>query len=37
VMLRPWPAVTVLRNHTKELAELKGVLGPEYWELPSQA
>jgi hypothetical protein len=33
VMLRPLPAVTVLRNHTKELAERKGALGSEYWEL----
>jgi hypothetical protein len=34
VMLRPYPAVTVLRNRTKELAEQKGVLGTGYWELP---
>jgi hypothetical protein len=34
VMLRPYPAVTVLRNMTKELAEKRGVLGKEYWELP---
>jgi hypothetical protein len=33
VMLRPYPAVTVLRNRTKELAEKRGVLGEEYWEL----
>ena len=35
VMLRPYPAVTVLRNMTKELAEKRGVLGKEYWELPA--
>lgn len=35
VMLRPYPAVTVLRNITKELAEKRGVLGKEYWELPA--
>ncbi len=34
VMLRPYPAVTVLRNRTMALAEQRGVLGPEYWELP---
>jgi hypothetical protein len=35
VMLRPYPAVTVLRNRTKELAEKKGILvGKDYWELP---
>jgi len=34
VMLRPYPAVTVLRNMTKHLAEQKGLLGDEYWELP---
>ena len=34
VMLRPYPAVTVLRNRTKELAETRGQLGPEYWVLP---
>jgi hypothetical protein len=33
VMLRPYPAVTVLRNMTKKLAEKKGVLGIEFWEL----
>jgi len=33
VMLRPYPAVTVLRNMTKRLAEQEGVLGDEYWEL----
>jgi hypothetical protein len=36
VMLRPYPAVTVLRNKTKALAEQRGVLGPEYWELPGR-
>lgn len=33
VMLRPYPAVTVLRNMTKKLAEKRGVLGTEFWEL----
>src|SRR5262245_3702048 len=33
VMLRPYPAVTVLRNMTKRLAEQAGLLGDEYWEL----
>src|ERR1700684_3951976 len=34
VYLRPYPAVTVLRNETKELGERKGVLiGKDYWEL----
>jgi hypothetical protein len=32
-MLRPYPAVTVLRNMTKTLAEKKGVLGRKFWEL----
>lgn len=36
VMLRPYPAVTVLRNRTKELAAGKGILvGNDYWELPA--
>jgi hypothetical protein len=35
VMLRPYPAVTVLRNMAKELAEKRGLLGNEYWELPA--
>ena len=30
VMLRPYPAVTVLRNKTKALAEQRGFLGVEY-------
>ncbi len=35
VMLRPYPAVTVLRNRTKALAEERGILiGKDYWELP---
>ena len=34
VMLRPYPAVTVLRNRAKELAEKRGLLGAGYWELP---
>ena len=33
VMLRPYAAVTVLRNKTKELADKRGLLGNEYWEL----
>jgi len=37
VMLRPYPAVTVLRNMAKELAEKRGVLGKEYWELPASS
>jgi hypothetical protein len=33
--LRPYPAVTALRNKTKDLGEKRGVLvGREYWELP---
>jgi hypothetical protein len=36
VMLRPYPAVTVLRNRTKALAEQRGLLGIEYWELPAR-
>jgi hypothetical protein len=35
VYLRPYPAVTVLRNMTKDLGEKRGVLvGRNYWELP---
>ena len=35
VYLRPFPAVTVLRNRTKELGEQRGVLvGEDYWQLP---
>lgn len=34
VMLRPYPAVTVLRNRAKALAEQSGVLSNDYWELP---
>jgi len=34
VMLRPYPAVTVLRNRTRALAEEKNILvGKDYWEL----
>jgi hypothetical protein len=34
VMLRPYPAVTVLRNRTRALAEERGILvGKDYWEL----
>lgn len=36
VMLRPYPAVTVLRNMAKALAEKRGFLGNEYWELPKR-
>ena len=34
VMLRPYPAVTVLRKHTRELALGSVLSGDEYWELP---
>jgi hypothetical protein len=35
VYLRPYPAVTVLRNMTKQLGEKRGVLiGQDYWQLP---
>jgi hypothetical protein len=35
VYLRAYPAVTALRNKTKDLGEKRGVLvGREYWELP---
>jgi hypothetical protein len=35
VMLRPYPAVTVLRNRTKALSEERGILvAKDYWELP---
>jgi hypothetical protein len=34
VMLRAYPAVTVLRNHTRELALGSVLSGDEYWELP---
>ena len=38
VYLRPYPAVTVLRNRTKELGEKTGVLvGRDYWELAAIA
>jgi len=38
VYLRPYPAVTVLRNRTKELGEKRGVLvGEDYWQLPQPA
>jgi hypothetical protein len=37
VYLRPYPAVTVLRNRTKELGEQRGLLiGRDYWELPER-
>jgi hypothetical protein len=34
VMLRPYPAVTVLRNLARELADKSGLFGAEYWNLP---
>jgi hypothetical protein len=38
VYLRPYPAVTVLRNRTKELGEQTGVLvSRDYWELAAPA
>jgi hypothetical protein len=37
VMLRPYPAVTVLRNRTRELARGSVIAGREYWELPVTA
>jgi hypothetical protein len=38
VYLRPYRAVTVLRNRTKELGEKRGVLvGEDYWQLPKTA
>ena len=38
VYLRPYPAVTVLRNRTKTLGEKRGLLlEREYWELPEPA
>jgi hypothetical protein len=36
VYLRPYPAVTVLRNMARDLGERTGVLaGRDYWELPA--
>jgi hypothetical protein len=38
VYLRPYPAVTVLRNRTKQLGEQRGLLVDEdYWQLPKTA
>jgi len=37
VMLRPYPAVTVLRNHAKELAKDSVLSDSTYWELPEAA
>ena len=35
IYLRPYPAVTVLRNMTKDLGQKTGtLLGKDYWELP---
>jgi hypothetical protein len=36
VMLRPYPAVTILRNAVKKLAEIDAgpLAGKDYWELP---
>jgi hypothetical protein len=31
--LRTYPAVTVLRNKSKALAEQRGFQGVEYWEI----
>ena len=33
VYLRPYPAVTVLRNSAKSLDEKGGGIGADYWEL----
>jgi hypothetical protein len=33
VMLRPYPAVTVLRNKAKALFEQRALLGSEFWDL----
>ena len=38
VFLRPYPAVSVLRNRTRELGAQRGVLlDRDYWELPEPA
>lgn len=38
VFLRPYPAVTILRNRTRELGARRGVLlDRDYWELPDPA
>ena len=38
VYLRPYPAVTVLRNMTKDLGEKRGVLvSQDYWQLPNSS
>ena len=38
VYLRPYPAVTVLRNRIKKLGEHRRVLvGRDYWRLPEPA
>jgi hypothetical protein len=38
VFLRPYPAVTVLQNHAKSIAEEGGFLaGAEFWELPQSS
>jgi hypothetical protein len=37
VMLRPYPAVTVLRNRAKDISDRQGILGKEFWELPASA
>lgn len=34
VMLRPYPATTVLRNQTRELAQRSALSSDDYWELP---
>ena len=33
VMLRPYPAVSVLRNKARQLANEQSLLGDDYWEL----
>jgi hypothetical protein len=37
VMLRPYPAVTVLRNQARELAKASVLSDRTYWELPTAA
>ena len=35
VYLRSYPAVTVLRNKAKALADKSGKIPPDYWDLPT--
>lgn len=37
VMLRPYPAVTILRNQARELAKATVLSDRTYWELPTAA